>query len=252
MPPASLPPVLTVFGLHVVLARSVGAAMGGCAKLGALGALLRCGTACPLDREATRRFAGRALQRLRRARATAAMACSPPGQAAAVRAFALVLWGLGVSLAGGAHASCDGVVDPARATVSGAAATVPSAPVLLTVLSPRMAYALQEWPRMRQSALELGFRVVECRDPTVPLEEWRAAVAALGKPGWLPPPLLLRQPAQAAWLNHAPTSIVMGAQGPHPWPIQGVMPDAPWRALLMARLADRRTLAPPPGPEGAR
>lgn len=114
----------------------------------------------------------------------------------------------------------------------------PRRPTLIMVLSPRMVYALKEWPRMRETARQAGFAVVSMRDPRLREEEWQAAVQALEQPdaanlAVLEDPHLFR----LGVLNHAPTSVVAWKGRVHPWPIYGVMPDGAWRAVLAARLA---------------
>lgn len=121
----------------------------------------------------------------------------------------------------------------------------PAAPVLLVLLSPRMVYALQEWPRMDATAQLAGFRVVACRDPRVPLDEWQAAARQVDWPEGQGLPALGEDEARRhGLLNHAPSALVMARGCVHPWPVLGVMPDAAWRAVLMARRADLEQAAP--------
>ena len=56
------------------------------------------------------------------------------------------------------------------------------ADAVVVVLSPRMVYALIEWPRMREAAVAMGLRVVASRAPGLPEQEWAAAVEAAGQP----------------------------------------------------------------------
>src|SRR3990167_8339831 len=53
--------------------------------------------------------------------------------------------------------------------------TDPNQLVVVMLLSPRMVYTLLEWPRMRQTAEALGYRVLGWKDPRVPETEWQTA-----------------------------------------------------------------------------
>lgn len=110
---------------------------------------------------------------------------------------------------------------------------------LLVVLSPRMVYALREWPRLRDQAQAAGFDVHGVRDPRVPEAEWHAAVAAAGLSelaAW-PAARLTDWPGTQV-RNHWPMAWVRWQGRTHPWPILGVMPDAAWLQLLRERLED--------------
>ena len=107
---------------------------------------------------------------------------------------------------------------------------------LLTVLSPRMVYALLEWPRMRDAAIAEGFQVVATRDPRVPDAEWRAAVQAAGLHELAAVPSIdAEAAARCGLLNHFPSSLVIRCGRTHPWPILGVMPERAWRSVLAQR-----------------
>lgn len=133
---------------------------------------------------------------------------------------------------------------PAKATASAAcSAYLPelglaqdASATLLMVLSPRMVYALKEWPRMQAVAQAAGFRVLALRDPRVPLDEWQAAVQTLGlHDAATLPPIPLPMAARCGLLNHMPSSLLVRCQRAHPWPVLGVMPDKAWRAVLRQR-----------------
>ncbi|MDO5086310.1 MAG: hypothetical protein Q4D74_01720 [Comamonadaceae bacterium] len=110
-----------------------------------------------------------------------------------------------------------------------------------------MPYALQEWPRLARVAQSAGFAVRAWRDPRVPQAEWLAAVQASGHDDLRQTPVMHERYALAlGLLNHAPSSVVLRCGQAHPWPILGVMPDAPWRQLLLARAAALKELACPP------
>lgn len=120
-------------------------------------------------------------------------------------------------------------------------------PVLRMLLSPRMPWALPEWPRMQRLAQEHGLQVQTWRDPRVPPSEWLAATHAAGLPELAHIPALDEaQAAAQGLLHHAPSSLVGRCTWAtpsaastcrwHPWPILGVMPDAAWVALLQHRL----------------
>ncbi|MFT4195896.1 MAG: hypothetical protein QM614_14810 [Ottowia sp.] len=107
---------------------------------------------------------------------------------------------------------------------------------LLVVLSPRMVYALTEWPRMREAAATAGFRVVVVRDPRVPRSEWSSAIAVAGLPDLAAVPEVDAGLAgQCGLLNHFPSTLVGRCGRPHPWPVLGVMPTAAWRSLIVQR-----------------
>lgn len=110
---------------------------------------------------------------------------------------------------------------------------------LVVVLSPRMVYALREWPRLRDQAQAAGFDVRGLRDPRVPEAEWQSAVMAAGLPELATWPV----PSLSSWpgthvRNHWPMAWVRWQGCTHPWPILGVMPDAAWLQLLRERLED--------------
>lgn len=124
-----------------------------------------------------------------------------------------------------------------------------SKPVVIMLLSPRMVYSLLEWSRMRQAAEAIGYRVLSWKDPRVPDEEWRAALASPAST--LNDPYALHaMPARCQWLwrgvNHLPMSFVSLGSQLHPWPVWGVMPDEAWREALQFRwLALQRALVRP-------
>ncbi len=113
-----------------------------------------------------------------------------------------------------------------------------ASPVAYLVVSPRMPYALAEWPRMRHGAEVAGFSVVTMRDPRVGDDEWQAAVQTADLPAardLLP----LRSPALIKAfgpLNHFPVALVACGDRIHPWPVLGVMPEAAFVAVLRQRL----------------
>lgn len=110
------------------------------------------------------------------------------------------------------------------------------APALLAVLSPRMVYALKEWPRMAAVARAQGFRLHVLRDARVPLQEWHEAVRAADLPDLRDIEALDEAAAAACQLaNHWPAVLVMGCGQVHPWPVLGVMPDEAWRHVLQHR-----------------
>jgi len=107
---------------------------------------------------------------------------------------------------------------------------------LLVVLSPRMPYALQEWPRMRDAATAEGFQVIASRDPRVPLPEWDAAVVASGRADLTTAPAVDADAAARCGLfNHFPSALVGRCGQVHSWPVLGVMPDAAWLEVLRRR-----------------
>lgn len=107
---------------------------------------------------------------------------------------------------------------------------------LLAVLSPRMVYALKEWPRMQVVAEQAGYSVRVKRDPRVPKAEWQDAAESQGLRAIKDIEAMDEQlAAMCGLLNHAP-SVLIGRCGiVHPWPILGVMPDAQWSAVLRSR-----------------
>lgn len=110
---------------------------------------------------------------------------------------------------------------------------------LFVVLSPRMVYALREWPRLRDQAQAAGMDVHGMRDPLVPEAEWHAAVMAAGLPelaAW-PAANMTGWPGTQA-RNHWPMAWVRWQGRTHPWPILGVMPDTAWVQLLRERQED--------------
>ena len=108
----------------------------------------------------------------------------------------------------------------------------------MMVLSPRMPYALKEWPRMKQAAEDAGFEVTGVRDPRVPYGEWAMAVQAAGVLELLHAPSIDQNQAAAFdALNHAPASLVIRCGQAHKWPVLGVMPNDAWTAVLRAREA---------------
>ena len=110
--------------------------------------------------------------------------------------------------------------------------------LVMVVLSPRMPYALKEWPRMKKVAEDAGFEVQGVSDPRVPYREWAMAVQAAGAPELLQAPVIDRDQAAAFdALNHAPASLVIRCGQAHRWPVLGIMPDSAWVAVLRAREA---------------
>lgn len=146
---------------------------------------------------------------------------------------------------------------------AGAPAAVPTAPALCNfvpadsrdgpagqavvqvVLSPRMPYALREWPRMAVVAQRAGFRVVAFRDPRVPDAEWHDAAQAAGvSPELRNAPRLDEEAGRACQVfNHTPAVIVARCGHAHAWPIWGVMPDPAWLSVLDARRRDLEALS---------
>ncbi len=117
---------------------------------------------------------------------------------------------------------------------------------VLMVLSPRMVYALREWPRMRQAAQDAGFRVLAARDPRVPLAEWAAGVRAAGQPDLaFAEAVDEHMAASLGALNHTPASLVARCGQWHSWPVLGVMPDVTWVSVLRAREAQLKETACP-------
>lgn len=149
----------------------------------------------------------------------------------------LPMWLLAVFLGWGAvvfpaHASENACI-PESSREGGSAGTS-----VMTVLSPRMPYALKEWPRMKAAAESAGFLVIGLRDPRVPDDEWAAAVQAAGQPELIQLPKIDETyAATLGALNHAPASLVTCCGKTHPWPILGVMPTATWLTVLRARVA---------------
>lgn len=119
-------------------------------------------------------------------------------------------------------------------------------PVVYIVLSPRMPYALKEWPRMLRSAQAAGFAAVSLRDARVDDDEWQAAVRAAGVPAALQLPRLQAPALIESFgpLNHFPTAVVQQGMRVHPWPILGVMPDAVFADLLEQRLKQLCDVSP--------
>lgn len=109
-------------------------------------------------------------------------------------------------------------------------------PVLVMLLSPRMVYTLQEWPRMKQVAEARGYRVLSWMDPRVPELEWQAARSVRFQDAALS---IQAMPVacRPIWdhVNHSPMSLVLAGTRIHPWPVWGVMPDDPWREALQFR-----------------
>ena len=104
------------------------------------------------------------------------------------------------------------------------------------VLSPRMPYALAEWPRMRDVAHEAGYVVVVARDPQVWLAEWSSAVQAAGLRQLAHAPTVdIELAGRCGLLNHFPSALAGRCGQAHPWPILGVMPSMAWRSLLNQR-----------------
>lgn len=127
---------------------------------------------------------------------------------------------------------------------TGVVLALPSDDALLLVLSPRMPYALREWPRMQAIAQAMGFTVLARRDPRVPEQEWRAATQALASGSMQDLPVVDEKIArQLGLLHHAPAAMLARDGQLHPWPIYGVMPSVSWASVLSARRLQLRTLA---------
>lgn len=142
----------------------------------------------------------------------------------------LLLIGLVATSSAGAASVCD---------LSGLGHDAAAQARVHVLLSPRMPYALQEWPRMADAARQAGFAVVAYRDPRVPRNEWQAATQSQGLADLLDVPVLEEQIAAACgMLNHAPAAIVTRCGRTHAWPILGVMPVAAWRQVLQSRHND--------------
>ena len=147
-----------------------------------------------------------------------------------------IAWALGTISPVQAHASLDPLACTASTSAPRPQTDGPQA-VLIVLLSPRMPYALQEWPRMASQARRLGFSVHAYRDPRVPEAEWQEAVHALQRRDLACTPALeLADALQLKLLHHAPSSAVAWCDRWHDWPILGVMPDASWPQLLNHRL----------------
>jgi len=133
-------------------------------------------------------------------------------------------------------------VDALHGQAIAAGSEVDDAPVaVLMVLSSRMPYALQEWPRMKRVAKRAGFIVLAARDSRVPSQEWAAAVSARDLFELRDVPVLDEQMGiDLGLLHHAPSSLVVRCGVWHPWPILGVMPDQAWVELLRHRAAQLR------------
>lgn len=139
-----------------------------------------------------------------------------------------VPWPAREAVCNAVRAGCDAAGDPQAARAQ-----------LLVVLSPRMVYALREWPRLRNQAQAAGFDVHGVRDPQVPEAEWQSAVTAAGLfelAAW--PPARLDDWPGIQVRNHWPMAWVRWQGRTHPWPILGVMPDVSWLQLLRERLED--------------
>lgn len=114
---------------------------------------------------------------------------------------------------------------------------------VMMVLSPRMPYALKEWPRMRNVAENAGFKVMGVRDPRISTEEWVGAVQAAAVPDLMQAPVMDQsQAAELGVLNHAPASLVVRCGRAHPWPVLGVMPNEAWLSLLQVREMDLKKM----------
>ena len=143
-----------------------------------------------------------------------------------------------LSMAAAATVAQAGEVDSAQAcrVVWTAVGAPTGRDALLVVLSPRMPYALQEWPRMRDAAAADGFQVTAGRDPRVPLAEWEAALVASGRADLATAPAVDAEAAARCGLfNHFPSALVGRCGRVHPWPILGVMPGAAWHEILRQR-----------------
>ncbi len=132
-----------------------------------------------------------------------------------------------------------------------AQSTGPSASPLLDVwLSPRMPMAMREWPRMHAVAREMGFEVRIHRDPQVGEAEWAGATAASAWPMTVLGAVMTSSLSKPV-VQHFPTAIITsaGSTTPHPWPLQGVMPNDAWRRQLQLRLTQSASLAPQAAPQ---
>lgn len=110
--------------------------------------------------------------------------------------------------------------------------------VVVAVISPRMVYAMTEWPRMRRAALKEGYRVLAWRSSEAGDAEWRDASR---RAGWdaADTAAVSRVPSGCVdWIghpNHFPFVRVVDAHGKASWPIWGVLPDADWQESLRYR-----------------
>lgn len=115
---------------------------------------------------------------------------------------------------------------------------VPTRTTVVMLLSPRMAYSLHEWPRMRAVAEESHFQVLALKDPRVPASEWDDALVASGLDS-TDRQRLHDLPAECHSLwsraDHLPYSLVFLDSSVHTWPILGVMPNTAWRDSLEFR-----------------
>ena len=149
-----------------------------------------------------------------------------------------VTWALLLALSGlgSAHAAPSQM--EGACTASASALGLPSSgAAMLTVLSPRMVYALREWPRMKAAAQERGFEVIVRRDPQVPYDEWRAALLEADLPELGAVPAIEPElAASCGLLNHFPSTLVARCDHVHPWPVLGVMPSDMWQVVLAQRL----------------
>lgn len=113
-------------------------------------------------------------------------------------------------------------------------------PWVVALLSPRMVYSLQAWPRMKSEAEALGFRVAAWRDPRIPEIEWRAALdtEALSRSNSVEVEAL-QEGCLAQWMpiDHVPLTRVLWRGHVHRWPVWGVMTSQAWEETLRNRLA---------------
>lgn len=109
---------------------------------------------------------------------------------------------------------------------------------VVMLLSPRMAYSLLEWPRMKAAAEGAHFQVLAWKDPRVTASEWDDALAVSGLDR-VDRQRLHDQPAlcHSLWnrVDHLPFSQVFLGSSVHAWPILGVMPDTAWLDSLELR-----------------
>ena len=115
-------------------------------------------------------------------------------------------------------------------------------PMILVMLSPRMAYSIHEWPRMAGAAQAAGFDVQVFRDPRVPKPEWEAATRVDGFDALAaveaPDAQTLQTFKTHHAMNHAPAALVKCGRVIHPAPVLGVMPDIAWTAVLRQRVGE--------------
>ncbi|AOW12981.1 hypothetical protein LPB72_18595 [Hydrogenophaga crassostreae] len=126
--------------------------------------------------------------------------------------------------------------------------TADQRPLLVVVLSPRMANSLLEWPRMQREASDSGFRVQAWLDSRTPDAEWLAVLASPPMQDWqVQRPYRPPAGCLTGWsaINHFPYVRVFLGKHLHAWPIWGVMPGEAWQAVLGDRLDTLKTAVSP-------